>query len=178
MVRAQIDGMQAGITRVKTRLPAFPAEQILLSRLIVVLGREYSAHHDRLLRPRGLTEADFRVLAALFSRDGEAFPSDLCISMAQSPANITRIADALVERGLITRVSSETDRRRMVLRITERGTALLHECLPFTAELARGMFACLSAEEIRAMTAQLIRVAGSLDATAERDDLAETAVAP
>lgn len=164
MVKSQIDRMEEGLARVKRRLPELPAEEILLSRLIVLLGREYSAHYDRVLRPRGLTEADFRVLAALFSQaDGAAHPSDLCASMAQSPANITRIADALLERGLITRAASVEDRRRMVLQITPRGTELLHECLPCTAGLARSAFAVLSREEIRQLTGQLRRVAEALE---------------
>jgi MarR family transcriptional regulator, negative regulator of the multidrug operon emrRAB len=172
MVKSQIDRMEEGLGRVKQRLPELPAEEILLSRLIVLLGREYSAHYDRLLRPRGLTEADFRVLAALFSQaDGTAHPSDLCASMAQSPANITRIADALYERGLITRAASDQDRRRMVLQITPRGSELLHECLPCTAGLARGAFAVLSREEIGQMTSLLRRVAEALD----RSDAGSTA---
>lgn len=165
MVQAQIDRMEQGLARVKARLPSMPSEEILLSRLIVMLGREYSTLFDRVLRPHGLTEADFRVLATIFSHeDGTAFPSDLCSAMAQSPANITRIADLLVERDLITRASSESDRRRMVLRVTARGAALLHACLPLTSDLARLAFSSLSRAEIRSLTAQLKRVAVSLDA--------------
>ncbi|MFO1466241.1 MAG: MarR family transcriptional regulator [Steroidobacteraceae bacterium] len=165
MVKTQIQGMEQGLARVKSRLPELPGDEILLSRLIVLLGREYSSRYDRLLRPRGLTEADFRVLASLFSREGGVcFPSDLCQSMAQSPANITRVSDALVERGLITRVASEADRRRMVLKITPRGSELLHQCLPCTADLARGAFSSLSATEVRDLTSLLKRVADSLDA--------------
>jgi len=168
MLQAQIERIEQGLARVKSRLPATQVEEILLTRLIVMLGREYSALFDRLLRPRGLTEPDFRVLAMIFSHaDGTAFPSDLCSTMAQSPANITRITDILVERDLITRESSESDRRRMVLRITPRGAALLHECLPLTSELARRVFSCLSRAEIHSVTEQLKRVAISLEAQSD-----------
>lgn len=166
MLKSQIERVESGLQRVKSQLPQLPIDEILLSRLIVILGRDLSVTYDRLLRPHGLTEADFRVLAALFSHlEGSASPSDLCASIAQSPANMTRISDALVERGLITRVSSEQDRRRMVLQITPKGTALLHELLPVTSGLARGACAGLSYEEIRHVTAQLKRMAGALDAT-------------
>jgi MarR family transcriptional repressor of emrRAB len=165
MLKAQIERVESGLQRVKVHLPALPIDEILLSRLIVILGRDISAAYDRLLRPHGLTEADFRVLAALFAQvDGSASPSDLCASNAHSPANMTRISDALVERGLITRVMSEQDRRRMVLQITPKGTALLHEFLPMTSGLARAACACLSQEEMRHVTAQLKRMAGALDA--------------
>ncbi len=165
MLKSQIERVELGLQRVKAHLPALPIEEILLSRLIVILGRHISATYDRLLRPHGLTESDFRVLAALFSQvDGRASPGDLCASIAHSPANMTRISDALVERGLITRVSSEQDRRRMVLQITPKGTALLHEFLPVTSGLARAACACLSQEEMRHVTAQLKRMAGAFDA--------------
>ena len=156
MLKSQIDRVESGLRRVKARLPALPMDEILLSRLIIFLGRDISATYDRLLKPQGLTDADFRVLAALFSQeDSSAFPSDLCAAMAQSPANITRISDALVERGLITRVLSEQDRRRMVLRITAKGAALLHEFFPQTSAQARAAFACLSQQEMGQIIAQL-----------------------
>jgi DNA-binding MarR family transcriptional regulator len=73
----------------------------------------------QMIRPFGLAEAGFRVLTTLFSQpDGAAHPSDLWARAEQSPANMSRISDALVSRELITRVFSVRDRRRMVLRIT------------------------------------------------------------
>ena len=165
MLKSQIERVESGLQRVKAHLPELPIDEILLNRLIVILGRDISSTYDRLLRPHGLTEADFRVLAALFSQvDGSASPGDLCASIAHSPANMTRISDALVERGLITRVMSEQDRRRMVLQITPKGTALLHEFLPITSGLARAACSCLSREEMRHVTVQLKRMAGALDA--------------
>jgi len=64
-----------------------------------------------------------------------AHPGDLCSALGQSPANMTRVSDALVERKLITRILSGQDRRRMVMRITAKGEALVHECLRRCAAL-------------------------------------------
>lgn len=148
----------------KSRFPAAPVEQILLFRLIVVLGREYAALFDRVLRPRGLNETDFRVLAMIHVQpDGMAHPGDLCAGVAQSPANMTRIADNLVERDLITRVPSESDRRRMVLRITPRGERLLQECFPLTSQLVKRAFSPLSEGDIRNVIGLLKKVAVSLE---------------
>lgn len=170
-MQLQIDRLEQGLDQFKSRFPTAPLEQILLFRLIVMLGREYSALFDRVLRPRGLNETDFRVLAMIFAQpEGMANPGNLCAGVAQSPANMTRIADNLVERGLITRVPSESDRRRMVLRITEPGEKLLQQCLPLTSDLVRRTFSCLSAEEIRSVIGQLKKVAMSLD---ERCDTQE-----
>ena len=43
---------------------------------------------------------------------------------------MSRISDALVNRGLITRVVSVQDRRKMVLRITEHGERFVRDLLP------------------------------------------------
>jgi MarR family transcriptional repressor of emrRAB len=73
--------------------------------------------------------------------DGVAHPSDLCADVAQSPANMTRVADGLYERGLITRVPSEEDRRRTILRITPAGETLVRTLLPDTTQRVRTIFA-------------------------------------
>jgi MarR family transcriptional repressor of emrRAB len=112
-------------------MPDVPYSGVLLCRLITQIGREISAMFEQQIRPFGLAEAEFRVLTTLFSQpDGVAHPSDLCLRAAQSPANMSRISDALVGRDLITRVPSAQDRRRMVLRITEQGEELVRRLLP------------------------------------------------
>jgi MarR family transcriptional regulator, negative regulator of the multidrug operon emrRAB len=124
MLEANLEGLSA-------RIPDLPITGMLLCRLIQHLGREMTAMLEQKIRPFGLAEAEFRVLTTLFSQpDGVAHPSDLCVRALQSPANMSRISDALVSRDLITRVLSVHDRRRMVLRITEQGEALVRELLP------------------------------------------------
>ena len=164
----QIDRIEAGMKRVALRFPDMPVPEVLLSRLIVNLGRELSVIHDQVLHPRGLSEPDFRVLMVLFSQDdGSAFPSELCARMGQSPANITRISDGLVERGLITRSSSEQDRRRMILRITPQGVRLLHEFLPSMFTAVKDCFSGLAAADVSAVTSLLKRVAAMLENKAD-----------
>jgi MarR family transcriptional regulator, negative regulator of the multidrug operon emrRAB len=127
----QFEMMEANLEGLRARIPDLPITGMLLCRLIQHLGREMTAMLEQRIRPFGLAEAEFRVLTTLFSQpDGVAHPSDLCVRALQSPANMSRISDALVSHGLITRVLSVQDRRRMVLRITEQGEALVRELLP------------------------------------------------
>jgi MarR family transcriptional repressor of emrRAB len=128
---AQFELVEANLQNLKTRVPDLPAASILLCRLLLHVGREMAVMFEQQIRPFGLAEAEFRVLTTLFSQpNGVAHPSDLCVRASQSPANMSRISDALVSRGLITRVSSLHDRRRMVLRITEEGEAFVRQLLP------------------------------------------------
>src|ERR1700685_1859728 len=128
---SQFDKLEANLRALSGRMPDLPFTEILLCRLLLHIGREMAAAFEQKIRPFGLAEAEFRVLTTLFSQpDGVAHPSDLCTRAAQSPANMSRISDALVGRGLITRVSSVHDRRRMVLRITGEGEAFVRQLLP------------------------------------------------
>jgi len=96
------------------------------------------------------------VLMTLFSQpDGVANPSELCARASQSPANMSRISDALVSRDLITRVLSSRDRRRMVLRITEQGEELVRRLLPTVTAPVRALFAQFSESAQRDLVAQL-----------------------
>jgi MarR family transcriptional repressor of emrRAB len=128
---SQFELVEANLQNLKTRVPDLPASGILLCRLLQHVGREMAVMFEQQIRPFGLAEAEFRVLTTLFSQPkGVAHPSDLCVRASQSPANMSRISDTLVRRGLITRVSSLHDRRRMVLRITAEGEAFVRQMLP------------------------------------------------
>jgi MarR family transcriptional regulator, negative regulator of the multidrug operon emrRAB len=158
------DKLEANLRALSERVPDLPFSGILLCRLVLHLGREMAAGFEQRLRPFGLVEAEFRVLTTLFSQpDGVAHPSDLCARADQSPANMSRISDALVSRDLITRVLSVQDRRRIVLRITERGEDLVRQLLPKLFVSLRGMLAEFSESEQRLLIAQLKRLHANLE---------------
>ena len=149
------------------RLPEIPVLSIMLCRMTIQLGREMSAMFEQRIRPSGLTEAEFRVLTMLFSQaNGTAHPGDLCAGAGQSPANMSRISDALVDRALITRVLSSEDRRRMVLRITEKGETLVRELLPSMWRPLKEMMRDFPESEQRQMLTLLKRMGGIMDAAA------------
>ena len=160
----QFELMEENLQNLKLRMPDLPVSGILLCRLLLHIGREMAAGFEQQIRPYGLAEAEFRVLTTLFSQpDGAAHPSDLCVRASQSPANMSRISDALVDRGLITRVSSVHDRRRMVLRITDEGEKFVRDLLPTLHVSLRRMLKDFPESEQRQMVAQLKRLGAALD---------------
>ncbi|MDB6083439.1 MAG: MarR family transcriptional regulator, partial [Gammaproteobacteria bacterium] len=161
--------------RLKDRLPDLPISTVLLSRLILHLGRGMAAMLEHEIRPFGLAEAEFRVLTSLFSQpDGGAHPTDLCATTSQSPANMSRISDALVSRGLITRVSSVHDRRKMVLHITEQGGEVVRRLLPLLYRPAREMFKDFTEEQQQTLIAQLKSLGARLDEAMAHHDAQRT----
>jgi MarR family transcriptional repressor of emrRAB len=128
---SQIELMEDNLRNLATRVSGVPISGLLMCRLMLHVSREMSARFEQQIRPCGLIEAEFRVLCTLYSQPAaRAHPGDLCLRSSQSPANMSRISDALVKRGLITRVLSEQDRRKMVLKITEQGEAMVRDVLP------------------------------------------------
>lgn len=160
----QFELMEDDLQHLRQRIPDLPVSGILLCRLLLHIGREMSARFEQQIKPFGLAEAEFRVLTTLFSQpDGVAHPSDLCARASQSPANMSRICDALVNRGLITRVSSVHDRRRMVLRITEEGEEFVRQLLPILHVPLRRMLQDFPESEQRQLAAQLKRLGFALE---------------
>ncbi len=165
---ARLDMLAASLARLQARLPSTPVPKIMLSRMLVELGRGMVGRLEQQIRPFGLAEPEFRVLSVLFSEpEGAAHPSDLCVRTAQSPANMSRIADALVSRDLITRVSSATDRRRMVLRITEQGEEFVRQLLPGLFAALETLLASFTDTELERLIALLRRLFERLDSAAE-----------
>lgn len=167
----RIAALQAGVQRVHARMPTVPVREVVLMRMLSLLGWEFTSGLDRRLRPHGLNDADFRTLMALFSSpDGMAHPSELCHFVTQSRTNMTRISDALVARGLVTRAPSVEDRRRIVMRITAKGEALVRKLLPRLYPILVALFADFSARDKQTLETTLLRLAAALDAVESRKE--------
>ena len=164
MPLSQVLHVEDAIQRISRRVPEMRVMDSLICRVITILGRDLTTRLDEALQPAGLAELEFRTLLTIFSRDGSATPGDLSAALAQSPANLTRISDVLVERGLITRTVSDQDRRRTLLGITPAGEALLRELLPQMAAYTNALFRGFSAEDKVRLLADLKRLLGALEA--------------
>ncbi len=165
MAQPRIDMIAASLERLDARLPDVPVDQLLIMRLILLLAHDFDVMLVHHIRPFGLGEGEFRVLTALFSQpQGIAHPTELCSRASQSPANMSRIADALVQRDLITRDSSALDRRRLVLRITAHGEQLVRNLLPSIFAAVRRIFDTMAAAQQQEMIAQIKSLATHLDA--------------
>jgi len=88
------------------------------------MNEKFSDH----LKQYALSIQQFQVLRSLRVLDGN--PADLLTLQAQmvsKNSNTTRLVKKLRLKGLITRVQSEENRRKVEIRITEAGLNLLDE---------------------------------------------------
>lgn len=72
----------------------------------------------------GMTPSQLLVLQEIEQR-GEATPSLIASVLQFGQPTVTSIVDRLVANGLVTRQRGATDRRQMLLRVTDRGREIL-----------------------------------------------------
>ncbi len=161
--------MREGVQRIAAMCDALPVDEIMLARKLKHVGAAISARLEAVLQPHGLAEADFIALMQLFGNPGRnASPGELCGLTAQRPTNMTRIADALVRKGLATRTPDARDRRRVVLRMTARGERLARTLLPQLAAEVRDIFSALGRTQRRRFDALLLKLATTIDSREEQ----------
>ena len=168
MVKQQLESMEANLARLCVLMPELPKNEVLVVRLVLFLAHDLGMMLEQVLRPFGLGEGEFRVLTALFSQpQSTSHPGDLCARALQKPANMSRITDALVKRNLITRVASAQDRRKLVLRISKKGVALVHRALPDVFAPLRQLCSKTSVKDQDRMIAELREMLIRLNAVNE-----------
>jgi MarR family transcriptional repressor of emrRAB len=160
---SQVQHVEQAIERISSRVPEMRAMESLICRVLSIVGRDITARLDEALEPAGLADLEFRTLLTIFSRDGVASPGELAASLAQSPANLTRIGDTLVERGLVVRASSVEDRRRTLLRVTPEGERLLRSLLPEVSAYTTALFSGFSGEDKLRLLRDLKQLVEGLD---------------
>lgn len=159
----QFERVEANVRRLAQSFADLPVTEVLLARAVTMLGRDIHTMLERDLKPSGLAEPEFRLLMALFSHGGSSFAGDICAALAQSPANLTRLSDSLVERGLITRNPDLEDRRRMLLTLQPAGEKLVRSLIPIISPEISAAFADFSANEKKQLLASLKRLMAGLD---------------
>jgi MarR family transcriptional repressor of emrRAB len=169
----QLLHIEERLRRLRRKLPHLPATETLVLRAAMILGRDFNAVLERQLKPAGLSEAEFRMLTGLLAHDGHASAGDLCAALAQSPANLTRLSDALVERGLVSRTPDTEDRRRMLLTLEPAGEALIHKLLPQITPEVSAAFAGFTAEEKLQLLDGLKRLLDGIDKLNAGSDAAQ-----
>lgn len=156
--------MDQGIGHVSKVIPQMPAVQTRLCRLLLMVGGRLQQELENNLKPSRLNHSEFMTLMILYSRpDGSSTPGELCNFATQRPTNMTRIANALLKRGLITRRAGTLDRRQVVIRITAAGKHLVQKILPPLFPRITGAFVGFNRAERDTLSTLLRKLATNLD---------------
>ena len=96
-------------------------EKYLLFQLAVISQSLSSEFYDY-LRSKGVSPARWRVLVNLI--DGDMFVSELVKNTLFEQSRVTKIVDQLVKDNLVIRQPDKQDRRRVKVRLTNKGRDL------------------------------------------------------
>ncbi|MBB5855549.1 MarR family winged helix-turn-helix transcriptional regulator [Amycolatopsis umgeniensis] len=135
-----------------------------LSRLNRVLDgelRKTFARHD-------LDRSSFDVLATL-RRAGTLTPADLMRSAMITSGAVTQRLDRLEERGLVARAPDETNGRRVLVDLTEKGRELIDRALPDHVDTEHRLLKAVSPVERDELAALLRNLLQSLGDVALED---------
>jgi DNA-binding MarR family transcriptional regulator len=121
-------------------------------RFAMAIGR--LGRQARQRTPSGLTPSQVSTLGSL-SRLGEARVSDLAAAEGVALPVMTRLIVSLEELGLVARGGSESDKRAVLVHLTDAGRAQLAELMVQRSEWAAGIVEILSPAERETLTAAL-----------------------
>lgn len=101
------------------------AVYISMSRVINTLRRE----NNKLILKHNLTLGQFAVMEALYSK-GKLSTGEVMEKILTTSGNIPVIVKNLEKDGFITREQDESDKRRFILDLTDKGKDLMDEIVP------------------------------------------------
>lgn len=106
------------------------------------------------------------ILMELISKSGGAAPSALAKEISLSHATVTALIDKLESRGLVLRAPDPSDKRRITVRLTNAGAAVLENAPGILQQRFERGFARLEEWEQSFLVAALERTVALLDAEA------------
>ncbi|GAA2357899.1 MarR family transcriptional regulator [Nonomuraea africana] len=112
----------------------------------------------------GIQDFEFETLHRLAARDSrQATPSELASELLLSPAGMTGRVDTLEKAGLVRRIRSEEDRRRVDVELTEKGHRLWSAAMNVRAMAEAAMVSALAPEERETLDGLLKRMLVSVE---------------
>ena len=117
----------------------------------------------KLVKRVGLTGPQLVILQEI-SRCGEVTSGEIARAVSLSQATVTGILERMEKRGLLARQRSHRDKRRIMVRITDKGKTVLDEAPPLMQEAFVERFASLQEWEQTMILSALQRLVSLMDA--------------
>jgi len=130
---------------------------------IVQAGERFLASVDRALRHHHLSRAGREALAVLEGAGQPLSPTAIAQRLIVTTASVTSLLDTLERRGLVERRPDPSDRRRLLVAITDDGLALVDQFLPEVVALQTAAMAQLSEPQRRQLVKLLAAARDGLD---------------
>ena len=157
---ASPDGVDRIIEQWAHERPDLDTTAMAVFGRIFRLSRMAGDHVERAYADYGIGRPEFDVLATL-RRTGAPYqlsPGALAESMMLSSGGTTARLDRLEKAGLVERIPSATDRRSVLVRLSERGRAIIDDAVAAGLEEQRRLLGHMPPAKVRQLS-DLLRLA-------------------
>jgi DNA-binding MarR family transcriptional regulator len=131
-------------------MPGTDAAPPLLLYMLKQVELAVRSRIDEIVRPVGLTAAQYTALTVL-ERHADMSSAQLARSSFVTAQSMADMITALEDRALIKRHRDQSDRRRLVVALTDEGRALLDRCRDEVDSLEATMLTGLSVAQTKAL---------------------------
>ena len=153
------DSVDRHIARWREKAPFDERVEAIVTRMQFLV--KHLAHaKDTALAAVGLQDFEYETLHRLASRGegGQATPSELAAELKVSPAGMTGRLDTLEKAGLVRRIRSTEDRRRVDVELTSEGRAIWLKAMDLRGEVEDEMVGVLGPDDQDVLSALLKRM--------------------
>jgi DNA-binding MarR family transcriptional regulator len=137
-------------------------EQMGFPHLVKRVEMAVRARVERAMRDFPISSSQLFALVLLDER-GEATAAELARLMHLTPQALTTLLKPLRDQDLIEREVDEAHRRKLIMRLTDAGRAVIVRARDLTPDVETAMLADFSAKERETLLRLLARVARPLD---------------
>ncbi|MGH8801777.1 MAG: MarR family winged helix-turn-helix transcriptional regulator [Casimicrobiaceae bacterium] len=128
-----------------------------VGRLMTRVKGEMMGALDRELAPFGVSAAQCVILVRLtFGKHESA--SALCEGVSYDPGAMTRMLDRLEAKGLVRRVRTPNDRRRILIELTDEGRAIYPELIARAVSVQNRFLKGFTRDDVTRLEALLERM--------------------
>nr|WP_321270331.1 MarR family transcriptional regulator [uncultured Tolumonas sp.] len=85
-------------------------------------------------------------------------PSDICKSLGVDGGAVTRMLDRLEKKELITRSPDPSDRRSLLIAVTDKGREMIDRALPLAVNAQKELVSALTDDEIQQLKVTLRKI--------------------
>ena len=144
--------------------PDMPVQLVVLSRLYGFVANRMEEVFDRLVAPWDLNAWHWLAMMVVYARSAEEItPTDISRSLVLARANVTRVTDELVKRGLLHREPSTRDRRVLRLTLTPAGHQLVDEIKPHAWKAHQAIWSALDPQQLEGAADLLSAIAKGIE---------------
>lgn len=136
-------------------------EDILIALRRVI--RAIDQHSRHLIQSHGLTGPQALMLTEIFRGNGLT-GSELAKKVSLSQATVTDVVKRLEQRNLLERIRDKTDKRKIMLKTTSQGEALVRQSVPLLQESFARRLSNLKDWERNQLLSSLQRIAEMMNA--------------